>query len=97
MPKQAKSSAAKVIGTYANNIQMSLGQVQLVIYDAICDVLFKCDENFVESHRKSKLYQAKLAATSSSQGIVAKSSTNLCYCRAIILNAKKTTEKRQKF
>ena len=34
-----------------------------------CDVLVKCDKKlFAESHRKSKLRQAKLVATSSFQG-----------------------------
>ena len=68
MPKQAKSSIAKVgqtcqeypdefSATPAGNLQCNL-----------CDVLVKCDNKFlVESHRKSKQHQGKLETKSKSQ------------------------------
>ena len=68
MPKQAKSSTAKVrqifqeypdefSATPARNLRCNL-----------CDVLVKCDKNFfVESHRKSKQHQRKLETKSKSQ------------------------------
>ena len=44
---------------------MRLGKLQL----AFCNVLVKCDKKFfMESHRRSKLHQAKLVTTSSCQG-----------------------------
>ena len=68
MPKQAKSSTAKVrqicqaypdefSATPARDLRCSL-----------CDVLVKCDKKFfVESHRKSKQHQKKLETKSKSQ------------------------------
>ena len=68
MPKQAKSSTAKVrqicqeypdefSATPAGNLQYNL-----------CYVLVKCDKKFfVESHRKSKQHQEKLETKSKSQ------------------------------
>ena len=68
MPKQAKSSTAKVrqicheypdefSATPARDLRCNL-----------CDVLVKCDKKFfVESHRKSKQHQRKLETKSKSQ------------------------------
>ena len=68
MPKQAKSSIAKVrqscreyphefSATPAGDLRCNL-----------CDVLVKCDKKFfVESHRKSKQHQGKLETKSKSQ------------------------------
>ena len=68
MPKQAKSSAAKVrqicqeypdefSATPARDLRCNL-----------CDVLVKCHKKFfVESHRKSKQHQRKLETKSKSQ------------------------------
>ena len=68
MPKQAKSSTAKVSQicqvypdefseTPAGNLRCNL-----------CDMLVKCDKKFfVESHRKSKQHQEKLETKSKSQ------------------------------
>ena len=68
MPKQAKSSTAKVrqicqeypdefSATPAGDLRYNL-----------CDVLVKCDKKFfVESHRKSKQHQGKLETKSKSQ------------------------------
>ena len=69
MPKQAKSTTEKVweiCCQYPNEFgETPAGDLQC----NFCDVLVKCDEKFfVESHRKSKLHQAKLGTTSSSQG-----------------------------
>ena len=68
MPKQAKSSTAKVrqicleypdefSATPARNVRYNL-----------CEVLVKCDKKFfVESHRKSKQHKRKLETKSKSQ------------------------------
>ena len=69
MPKQAKSSKAKVreiCRQYPNEFGATpAGDLRCNFYN----VLVKCDKKFfVESHRKSKLHQAKLVMTSSSQG-----------------------------
>ena len=66
--KQAKSTSAKVreiYRQYTNEFgKTPTGDLRC----NVCDVLVKCDKNFfVESHRKSKLYQDKLVTTSSSQ------------------------------
>ena len=69
MPKQAKLTTAKVrkiYRQYPNEFgETPVGDLRC----NFCDVLVKCDKRFfVESHRKSKLYQSKMAITSSSQG-----------------------------
>ena len=68
MPKQAKSSTAKVrkiCRQYSNEFG------ETPAGDLRCNfqvVLVKCDKNFfAESHRKRKLHQAKLVTTSSSR------------------------------
>ena len=68
MSKQAKSSTAKVreiSHQYPNEFgETPAGDVPR----NFCDILVKCDKKFfVKSHRKSKLHQAKLVKTSSSQ------------------------------
>ena len=68
--KQTKFQQQK-LEKYAANIQISVGKLQLAIYDAIFSMyLFvQCDKKiFVENHQKIKLYQAKSVTTSSSQG-----------------------------
>ena len=69
MPKQAKSSTAKVREIscqYPNEFgKTPAGNLQYNFFD----VSVKCYKKFfLESHRKSKLHQAKLAKTSSFQG-----------------------------
>ena len=69
MPKQAKSSTAKVreiCRQYPNEFEATpAGDLRC----KLCEVLVKCDKKFfAESHRKSKLHQGKLVTTSSSQG-----------------------------
>jgi len=69
MPKQAKSSTAKVrkiCRQYPNEFEATpAGDLRW----KFCDILVKCDKKFfVESHRKSKLHHDKLVTTSSSQG-----------------------------
>ena len=68
MPKQAKSSTAKVGQTcqeYPDEFSATpAGDLRW----NLCDVLVKCDKNFfVESHRKSKQHQGKLETKSKSQ------------------------------
>ena len=68
MPKQAKSSTAKVrqiCQEYPD--EFSATPVCDLRYN-LCDVLVKCDKTFfVESHRKSKQHQRKLETKSKSQ------------------------------
>ena len=68
MPKQAKSSIAKVRQTcheYPDEFSATpAGDLRC----NLCDVLVKCDKTFfVESHRKSKQHQGKLETKSKSQ------------------------------
>ena len=68
MPKQAKSSIAKVRQTcqeYPDEFSATLaGDLRC----NLCDMLVKCDKKFfVESHRKSKQHQGKLETKSKSQ------------------------------
>ena len=68
MPKQAKSSIAKVRQTcqeYPDEFSATpAGDLRC----NLCDVLVKCDKKFfVESHRKSKQHQGKLETKSKSQ------------------------------
>ena len=69
MPKQAKSSIAKVRQTcheYPNEFSATpVGDLRC----NLSEVLIKCDKKFfVESHRKSKQHQGKLETNSKSQG-----------------------------
>ena len=68
MPKQAKSSIAKVRQTcqeYPDEFSATpAGDLQC----NLCDVMIKCDKKFfVESHRKSNQHQGKLETKSKSQ------------------------------
>ena len=68
MPKQAKSSIAKVRQTcqeYPNEFSATpAGDLRC----NLCDVLVKCDKKvFVENHRKSKQHQGKLETNSKPQ------------------------------
>ena len=68
MPKQAKSSIAKVRQTcqeYPNEFSATpAGDLRC----NLCDVLVKCDKKFfVKSHRKSKQHQGKLETKRKSQ------------------------------
>ena len=68
MPKQAKSSIAKVRQTcqeYPDEFSATpAGDLRC----NLCDVLVKCDKKFfVESHRRSKQHQGKLETKSKSQ------------------------------
>ena len=61
MPKQAKSSTAKVneiCRQYPNEFEATpAGDLRC----KLCKVLVKCDKNFfAEGHRKSKLHQGKI-------------------------------------
>ena len=68
MPKQAKSSTAKVrqiCQEYPNEFSATPARD---LRCNLCDVLVKCDKKFfVESHRKSKKHQRKLETKSKSQ------------------------------
>ena len=69
MPKQAKSSTAKVreiCRQYPNESEATpAGDLRC----KLCEVFVKCDKKFfVENHQKSKLHQGKSVTTSSSQG-----------------------------
>ena len=69
MPKQAKSSTAKVreiCRQYPNEFEATpAGDLRC----KLCEVLVKCDKKFfAKNHRKRKLHQGKLITTSSSQG-----------------------------
>ena len=68
MPKQAKSSSAKVRLTcqeYPDEFSATpVGDLRCIL----CDALVKCDKKFfVESHQKSKQHQGKLEMKSKSQ------------------------------
>ena len=68
MPKQAKSSTAKVrqiCQEYADEFSATPARD---LRCNLCDVLVKCDKKFfVESHRKTKQHQRKLQTKSKSQ------------------------------
>ena len=68
MPKQAKSSAAKVRQIFQEYLDEFSATRARDLRCNLCDVLAKCDKKFfVESHRKSKQHQRKLEAISKSQ------------------------------
>ena len=68
MPKQAKSSIAKVRQTYQEYPDEFSATPAGDLRCNLCDVLVKCDKNFfVESHRKSKQHQGKFETKSKSQ------------------------------
>ena len=68
MPKQAKSSIAKVRQTCQEYPDEFLATPAGDLRCNLCDVLVKCDKKFfVESHRKSKQHQGKLETKSKSQ------------------------------
>ena len=68
MPKQAKSSTAKVRQICQEYPDEFSATPARVLRCNLCDVLVKCDKKFfVESHRKSKQHQRKLKTKSKSQ------------------------------
>ena len=68
MPKQAKSSTAKVKQIYQEYPDEFPANPARDLQCKLCDVLVKCDKKFfVESHRKSKQHQRKLKTKSKSQ------------------------------
>ena len=68
MPKQAKSSTAKVRQTCQEYPDEFLATPAGDLRCNLCDVLVKCDKKFfAESHRKSKQHQGKLETKSKSQ------------------------------
>ena len=68
MPKQAKSSTAKVRQICHEYPDEFLATPARDLRCNLCDVLVKCDKKFfVESHRKSKQHQRKLETKSKSQ------------------------------
>ena len=69
MPKQAKSTTAKV-RKICRQYPSKFGKTPAGdLRCNFCDVLVKCNNFFVEIHQKSnKLHQVKLVKTSSSQG-----------------------------
>ena len=68
MPKQAKSSIAKVRQTCQEYPDEFSATAASDLRCNLCDVLVKCDKKFfVESHRKSKQHQGKLETKSKSQ------------------------------
>ena len=68
MPKQAKSSTAKVRQICQEYPDEFLATPARDLRCNLCDVLVKCDKKFfVESHRKSKQHQRKLETKSKSQ------------------------------
>ena len=75
MPKQAKSSTAKVrqicreyADTFSATPTRDLGCNLCDLRCNLCDLLVKCHKKvFVESHRKSKQHQRKLETKSKSQ------------------------------
>ena len=68
MPKQAKSSTAKVRRIFPEYPDEFSATPARDLRCNLCDVLVKCDKKFfVESHRKSKLHQRKLETKSKSQ------------------------------
>ena len=68
MPKQAKSSIAKVGQIFQEYPDKFSATPARDLRCNLCDVLIKCDKKFfVESHRKSKQHQRKLETKSKSQ------------------------------
>ena len=68
MPKQAKSSTAKVRQICQEYLDEFSATPARDLRCNLCDVLVKCDKKFfVESHRKSKQHQRKLETKSKSQ------------------------------
>ena len=68
MPKQAKSSIAKVRQTCQEHPDEFSANPAGDLRCNLCDVLVKCDKKFfVESHRKSKQHHEKLETKSKSQ------------------------------
>ena len=68
MPKQAKSSTAKVRQICQEYPDEFSATPALDLRCNLCDVLVKCNKKFfVESHRKSKQHQRKLETKSKSQ------------------------------
>ena len=68
MPKQAKSSTAKVRQICQEYPDGFLATPARDLRCNLCDVLVKCDKKFfVESHQKSKQHQRKLETKSKSQ------------------------------
>ena len=68
MPKQAKSSIAKVRQTCQEYLDEFSATPAGDLQCNLCDVLVECDKKFfVESHRKSKQHQGKLETKSKSQ------------------------------
>ena len=68
MPKQAKSSIAKVRQTCQEYPDKFSATPAGDLRCNLCDVLVKCDKKFfVESHRKSKQHQGKLETKSKPQ------------------------------
>ena len=68
MPKQAKSSIAKIRQTCQEYPDEFSGTPAGDLRCNLCDVLVKCDKKFfVESHRKSKQHQGKVETKSKSQ------------------------------
>ena len=68
MPKQAKSSTAKVRQIFHEYPNEFLASPARDLRCKLCDVLVKCEKKFfVESHRKSKQHQRKLETKSKSQ------------------------------
>ena len=68
MPKQAKSSTAKVRQICQEYPDEFLATPVRDLRCNLCDVLVKCDKKFfVESHRKSKQHQRKLETKSKSK------------------------------
>ena len=68
MPKQAKSSTAKVTQICHEYLDEFSATPAHDLGCNLCDMLVKCDKKvFVESHRKSKQHQRKLETKSKSQ------------------------------
>ena len=68
MPKQAKSSTAKVRQICQEYLDEFSATPERDLRCNLCDVLVKCDKKFfVESYRKSKQHQTKLETNSKSQ------------------------------
>ena len=69
MPKQPKSSTAKVRRICSEYPNEFLATPAGDLRRNLCDVLVKCDKKFfVESHRKSRQHQGKLETNNKSQG-----------------------------
>ena len=68
MPKQAKSSTAKIRQICQEHLDKFLATPVGNLQCNLCDVLVKCDRRlFVESHWKSKQHQERLETKSKSQ------------------------------